>query len=300
MKQIALTLLALLLLLGTVFAISSINIISPNDGNIIKGNYNIIFDLKDFNWIDLKESSIDLINVPANNLNSSITNTYLVNPVNCIDNTDRNTCYFLWNTLQKEDGNWKIRIIIRNNNSINDKEQLSANSFTIDNNAPIVSYKFPDNNKWIHPELKNFSFNVSDATSGIDVNSFVVYLDGNIFDTNNSTRFNYNSLTNVLDFNGSDLNLLDRNFYTLSLDINDIAKNRTRIDLNFWVDRNGPYAPDFNLPQTQKDNNVLLTWRETIVTSDVNYFVWKKDSNDLNFYQLPGPINDLNYTDSNT
>lgn len=162
---------------------------------------------------------------------------------------------------------------------------------------PTISYNFPDNNKWIHPELANFTFNVSDATSGIDVNSFVVYLDGNIFDTNNSTRFNYNSLTNVLDFNGSDLNLLDGNFYTLSLDVNDVAKNKTRTDLNFWIDRNGPYAPDFNLPLTQKDNNVLLTWRETIVTSDINYFVWKMNFSDSNFDLLFGPTNDLNYVD---
>lgn len=301
MNKIALTLLLTLLLVGVVFAVPSIVINFPNSNEIIKYddlNYKIDFNILNF---DFSNPNVSIYLDNDSNIYNGTTQL-LFNDTNALTkicskySLNDTSCNYDWNILNPliPDNNYYLLIGVHMVNT------HSLTSFTIDKNAPTISYKFPDNNKWIYPELANFTFNVSDATSGIDINSFVVYLDGNIFDTNNSTRFNYNSLTNVLDFNGSDLNLFDGNFYTLSLDVNDVAKNKTRIDLNFWVDKSGPYAPDFNLPLTQKDNNVLLTWIETIVTSDVNYFVWKKDSNDLNFYQLPGPINDLNYTDSNT
>jgi hypothetical protein len=295
MNKIALTLLTFLLLLGTIFALPNTIIIEPTLQQIATNSIDINFAV--FEVTDINQIQIDCISPIIKNIITD-NNIYDNSQIICVKDTNF-YCNYNWDTTNEIDSNnYQIRITLTSTPIA--PPQINSNLFTLDKTPPTISYKFPDNNKWIHPELANFSFYVNDATSGVDVNSFVVSLDGNLFDTNNSTRFNYNSLTNVLDFNGSDLNLLDGNFYTLTLDVNDLAKNKRTIDLNFWVDRNGPYAPDFNLPLTQKDNNVILTWIETIVTSDVNYFVWKSDFNDSNFYPLFGPTKDLNYTDSNT
>lgn len=299
MKQIALTLLTLLLLLGTVFAAPSITIISPNGGEIIKGNYNIIFDLVDFNWIDLRESSVDLINVPAGDLNSSITNTYQVNSINCTDNVDRNTCYFLWNTPQKEDGNWKIRVIIRNNNNINDKEKLSANPFTIDNTPPSIFYNFPDNNKWINPEMVLFSFILNDVTSGVDENSIIFSIGGNDYNIH-SEKVDYNSVSGIVDFNSIGIDFNNNEMYSLTIDLNDLAKNNSIKDLNFWIDKNAPSITDFNV--VERTNNQKPTFgilaQDQIELSGLNKMYFSCNSTNWKSANYSTNYSDFNIIDS--
>ena len=78
---------------------------------------------------------------------------------------------------------------------------------------------------------------MSDATSGVDENSIIFRVLGNDYNID-SGKVDYNAVSGVVDFNSTGIDFNNGEMYTLTIDVNDFAKNKSTMDLNFWVDKN--------------------------------------------------------------
>jgi len=233
------------MLLGVVFAVPSptpsVTILQPNGGEIISGDYNIEFNTFGFSSIT---------SVSSNEINMADSSK-----LTC-DKIDANThfCIFFWKTRDNFDNNFtSFSISVHGldiNNVSKNYSDSTDNTFSVDNTPPVIDYNFPDNNSWFNPEKNLFSFDLSDATSGIDKNSILVSVlgkDYNILDS----KVKYNSLTGKLDFNPSEIDFNNGQTYLMDVDVNDLAKNSaTTKTLSFYVDKNAPIVIDFNSEKT--------------------------------------------------
>lgn len=294
MNKKALTFAILLILIGVVFAVApSITIIQPTGGEILHTDYNIIFNVNNFNSLT-SISITDVLNAPDTNFVDS-------NGIICL-NSDTNffNCNYYWSTLWI-DGNYKIEISvqgIKSENSLSGIKTIETNYFLIDNTPPTISYNFPDNDSWINPQKVLFSFDLIDATSGVDKNSIVFNVKGTEYSFD-SGKISFSS--NVADFNAKGIDFNNGEKYNLVIDVNDFAKNHSTKDLNFWVDMNDPIAVDFNVIQrTNKqktDFNILATDQTSFSGLDKMYF--SCDSTNWKSANYGTIYSDFNIIDSN-
>lgn len=227
-------------------------------------------------------------------------NVYDDSQIICIKDTNF-YCKYNWNTGDLLDSNnYKIRITITSSPIA--PPQVESDYFMIDNTSPTISNNFPDNNKWINPEIVKFSFVVSDATSGVDENSIIFRVLGNDYNID-SGKVDYNAVSGVVDFNSTGIDFNNGEMYTLTIDVNDFAKNKSTMDLNFWVDKNNPTITKFEVEEiTNKqkpDFNIVAEDQEGLSGLNKMYFSCNNTMDIANWKSADysDTYNDFNITD---
>ncbi len=262
MNRNAFTFLLILIAAGIVFAGvgPTVTIMQPNGGELIKGDYNIIFQITGFSAIgniDLGTTDLSLYVNDSNFFNN--------NKIECLSpiSTDP-VCYYLFDTTKVLDNTYTAIVDPNDTTPVSFATDVSDNIFTIDNTPPTISPQYPTQGSWINPDLNFLKASITDATSGVDANSIVVDFNGTDYNIDNRVFY----ASGVMDFNMMDLGMENKTNYNIVIDAKDNAGNNKSYNYSIWVDNNSPTLNSATTPTKTNDTTPRLSQPRQTVNQD--------------------------------
>lgn len=171
---------ALILVSCTAFATApEVAIIQPNGGELISGNYEMQFKVKDVDY-DALRADIYYSESQGAFENKIVENLDLEDAQNCDDpdhsNATDNNCFYLWDASSLEAGSYFIDVNVFDINE--SAADSSMTSFTVDNDAPEFQDVSPENDSIVGDARQQIVASVAEEFTEIDANSVFMKVEG--------------------------------------------------------------------------------------------------------------------------